>query len=127
MWIAPDCRVANCRHECQHQALSSGAIADGKTALQVSIVNQPVRVRRLLRPLTRLRHGHTSRRLSFRKEVFKSWEVEVPITIAMVITTRGMSDYVDSTLTGVMACNGEFSYTPVRMLQNKASTSCIPR
>jgi len=112
VWRAADMSVST-------RALSSGTIADGKT---VSIMNQPLRVRGLLRLLARLRHRHTSYRLSFRKEVFKSWEVEVPTTIVMVIAARGISDYVDSALTGV--CNGGFSCTPVRMLQNKASTLC---
>ncbi len=105
------------------RALSSSTIADGKTAIQASIMNQPLQVRGLLRLLARLRHGHTSHRLSFRKEVFKSWEVEAPITIVMVIAARGIPNYADSDLTVVMVCNGRFSYTQVRTLQSKASTN----
>ena len=89
------------------RALSSDTIADGKL-------------------LARLRRGHTSHRLGFRKEVFKSWEVGVPITIVTVIAGRGISDYVDSALTRIMVYKGGFSYTPVRMLQNKAVTLCVP-
>ena len=55
--------------------------------------------------MARFSHSYTSHRLSLRKEVFKSWEIDVPIAIVMVIAARGISDYVDSALTGVMVCN----------------------
>jgi len=92
------------------RTLSSGTITDGKTVLQPSIMNQLLRD--FQGPWPGSGMATTSHRPSFRKLVFKSCEVEVPIALVMVIAARGISDYVDSALTGVVVCNGRFSYTP---------------